>query len=161
MSATNATTHYELPIFASSDVPAWMTDFNTAMTKTDDALHTVAGVADDAKSVADEAKDTASTASDDATEAKTNAGEWTSPTTILATDWVQDSVDTSKYNYEITNTTVTVDSLLDLYFDDNAVAYIESAGNIVVTQSADKIKLQADFEPQQTIILQAIHIVNL
>lgn len=161
MSATNSTTHYELPVFISSDQPDWMTDFNTAMTKADAAIYANESTADEAKSKADDAKDAADQAVIDAAEAKENAGEWTSPYTILSTDWEQDQLDPSKYDFTITNTSVTVDSILDLYFDAASVAYIENAGNIEVTQEANKIKLQADFDPQQTIIIQAIHVVNI
>lgn len=39
MSATNQTTHYELPLFIDTDRPGWLTDFNNAMTKIDDAIY--------------------------------------------------------------------------------------------------------------------------
>lgn len=35
MSATNKTKNYELPIFTTTDVPSWLTDFNGAMNKID------------------------------------------------------------------------------------------------------------------------------
>ena len=35
MSATDKTTNYELPIFITTDVPSWLTDFNGAMNKID------------------------------------------------------------------------------------------------------------------------------
>lgn len=48
MSATNHTTNYELPIFVGSDKPAWLVDWNGAMTAIDTALHQVEGKADQA-----------------------------------------------------------------------------------------------------------------
>lgn len=38
MSATNATTNYALPIFIGTDKPAWLIDWNTAMTDIDAAI---------------------------------------------------------------------------------------------------------------------------
>ena len=48
MSATNHTTNYELPIFVGTDKPAWLVDWNGAMTAIDTALHQVEGKADQA-----------------------------------------------------------------------------------------------------------------
>lgn len=39
MSASNKTPNYELPIFIGTDKPSWLTDFDSAMTKIDEALH--------------------------------------------------------------------------------------------------------------------------
>lgn len=41
MSATNHTTNYNLPIFIGTDKPAWLVDFNGAMTSIDSSLKTV------------------------------------------------------------------------------------------------------------------------
>ena len=38
MSATNSTTNYALPIFIGTDKPAWLVDWNTAMTDIDSAI---------------------------------------------------------------------------------------------------------------------------
>lgn len=38
MSATNTTTNYSLPIFAGSDIPSWLTDWNGAMRAIDEAI---------------------------------------------------------------------------------------------------------------------------
>lgn len=48
MSATNHTTNYELPIFIGTDKPAWLVDWNVAMTAIDTAIHTAEGKADQA-----------------------------------------------------------------------------------------------------------------
>lgn len=48
MSATNHTTNYELPIFVGTDKPAWLVDWNEAMTAIDTAIHTAEGKADQA-----------------------------------------------------------------------------------------------------------------
>lgn len=66
MSATNKTTHYELPSFLGSDKPAWLVDWNGAMAAIDAAIY--------------EAKQTADGA---ATQAATNASDISSLTTIV------------------------------------------------------------------------------
>lgn len=38
MSATQKTTNYQLPIFVGTDIPSWLTDFNGAMNKIDEAI---------------------------------------------------------------------------------------------------------------------------
>lgn len=50
MSATQTTTNYQLPIFVGSDIPSWLTDFNEAMNKIDEAIKgasTTGGVSQD------------------------------------------------------------------------------------------------------------------
>lgn len=42
MGATNTTTYYNLPIFASSDSPKWLVDWPDAMNKIDSAIHQIA-----------------------------------------------------------------------------------------------------------------------
>ena len=42
MGATNKTTYYELPIFASNDSPKWLVDWPDAMNKIDSAIHQIA-----------------------------------------------------------------------------------------------------------------------
>ena len=58
MSATNSTANYELPIFLATDKPAWLTDWNGAMSAIDTAIHA-------AQATADGAQTTASTATTD------------------------------------------------------------------------------------------------
>lgn len=41
MSATNATTNYNLPLFIGTDKPAWLVDWNSAMTDIDSAIKAV------------------------------------------------------------------------------------------------------------------------
>ena len=48
MSATNNTTNYNLPIFVGSDVPSWLTDWNSAMQLLDTAIGNVLTVANKA-----------------------------------------------------------------------------------------------------------------
>lgn len=48
MSATNSTANYGLPIFVSSDVPSWLTDWNGAMGDIDTAIAAAKAVADSA-----------------------------------------------------------------------------------------------------------------
>lgn len=48
MSSTNKTTNYNLPIFVGSDVPSWLTDWNSAMQLLDTAIGNVLTVANKA-----------------------------------------------------------------------------------------------------------------
>lgn len=48
MSATNKTTNYNLPIFVGSDIPSWLTDWNSAMQLLDTAIGNVLTVANKA-----------------------------------------------------------------------------------------------------------------
>lgn len=48
MSATNSTANYGLPVFVSSDVPSWLTDWNGAMGDIDTAIAAAKAVADSA-----------------------------------------------------------------------------------------------------------------
>ena len=48
MSATNSTANYSLPIFVSSDVPSWLTDWNGAMGDIDSAIAAAKAAADSA-----------------------------------------------------------------------------------------------------------------
>ena len=52
MSATNSTANYELPIFLATDKPAWLTDWNGAMSAIDTAIHTAQAAADGAQTTA-------------------------------------------------------------------------------------------------------------
>lgn len=55
MSATNKTTHYELPVFVGGDMPGWLTDFNGAMNTIDGAIYEAKSAGDGAQSSADTA----------------------------------------------------------------------------------------------------------
>ena len=48
MSATNHTTHYNLPQFIAADKPSWLTDVNSAMAGIDSAIYAVDSVVGDA-----------------------------------------------------------------------------------------------------------------
>ena len=52
MSATNKTTHYELPSFVGSDKPAWLVDWNGAMSAIDTAIYAAKTTADGAATAA-------------------------------------------------------------------------------------------------------------
>ena len=76
MSATNKTTHYELPVFLGSDKPAWLVDWNGAMNLIDSAIY-------EAKSTADSAASSAATvAADLATLASTVSSQGTDLTAL-------------------------------------------------------------------------------
>lgn len=48
MAHTNETTYYDLPQFVTTDKPAWLVDFNGAMTSIDTAIHNAKSTADTA-----------------------------------------------------------------------------------------------------------------
>lgn len=82
MPATNKTTNYDLPIFIASDKPAWLTDWNGAMTAIDTAVASASqqgasadGKATTAQSTADTANATAKTALTTAQTAEATANE--------------------------------------------------------------------------------------
>lgn len=52
MSATNATTNYELPVFIATDKPAWLVDWNGAMNSIDSAIKEAKTAGDNAQSTA-------------------------------------------------------------------------------------------------------------
>lgn len=69
MSHSTSTPHYNLPQFASTDKPAWLTDINTAYSDIDTGLHNAKTAADDAQADASQALETAGDASAAATAA--------------------------------------------------------------------------------------------
>lgn len=75
MSATNKTLNYELPIFIDTDKPSWLGDWNGAMTKIDNSIKTIDGVAVSGVTVANEALTTAEGAVTTANNALTASGE--------------------------------------------------------------------------------------
>lgn len=75
MSATNKTLNYELPIFIDTDKPSWLGDWNGAMTKIDNSIKTVDGVAESGVTTANEALTTAEGAVTTANNALTASGE--------------------------------------------------------------------------------------
>ena len=75
MSATNKTLNYELPIFIDTDKPSWLGDWNGAMTKIDNSIKTVDGVAESGVTTANEALSTAEGAVTTANNALTASGE--------------------------------------------------------------------------------------
>lgn len=75
MSATNKTLNYELPIFIDTDKPSWLGDWNGAMTKIDNSIKTIDGVAESGVTVANEALTTAEGAVTTANNALTVSGE--------------------------------------------------------------------------------------
>lgn len=62
MAHTNSTTYYSLPQFESTDKPAWLTDFNGAMSAIDTGIHNAQDKADDAAEDATQALSDASSA---------------------------------------------------------------------------------------------------
>ena len=69
MAHTNSTTHYELPQFVTTDKPAWLTDFNGAMSAIDTGIYNAQDKADDAAADATQALSDAAGADSKATTA--------------------------------------------------------------------------------------------
>lgn len=72
MAHTNSTTHYSLPQFVTTDKPAWLTDFNGAMSNIDTGIYNAQDKADDA---AEDATQALSDAADAQTTANTADGK--------------------------------------------------------------------------------------
>lgn len=72
-SSTNKTTHYELSQYVASDLPTYLVDYNSDMSKIDTAINAAQTTADTASTAATNAATTASTAQTTANTAITNA----------------------------------------------------------------------------------------
>lgn len=84
-SSTNKTTHYELSQYVSSDLPTYLVDYNSDMSKIDTAINTAQTTADTASTAATNAQTAAETAQTTATTAVTNAASaQTSANTALS-----------------------------------------------------------------------------
>ena len=71
--STNKTTHYELSQYVSSDLPTYLVDYNSDMSKIDTGINTAKTTADTASTAATNAQTTAETAQTTANTAVTNA----------------------------------------------------------------------------------------
>ena len=71
--STNKTTHYELSQYVSSDLPTYLVDYNSDMSKIDTGINTAQTTADTASTAATNASTAASTAQTTAETAITNA----------------------------------------------------------------------------------------
>lgn len=72
-SSTNKTTHYELSQYVSSDLPTYLVDYNSDMSKIDTGINTAQTTADTASTAATNAQTAAETAQGTANTAVTNA----------------------------------------------------------------------------------------
>ena len=73
MAYSNSTTNYNLPQYAPTDKPKYLSDFNNAMQTIDTSIKSVSDVANTAKSTADTANTNATNAKTTAEKANTNA----------------------------------------------------------------------------------------
>ena len=80
MSATNSTVNYSLPIFIGTDKPAWLVDWNTAMTDIDSAIK---GVATDGEATATTVSGLATTVSSHTSSINSISGQITTLTTAV------------------------------------------------------------------------------
>lgn len=83
MSATNATTYYELPVFIATDKPAWLTDWNGAMTAIDTAIKEALTAGENAQTTANTATTSIATINDSLTTINTSLTTLTSTVTGL------------------------------------------------------------------------------
>lgn len=83
MSATNATTYYELPVFIATDKPAWLTDWNGAMSAIDTAIKEALTAGENAQTTANTATSNISTINDSLTTINTSLTTLTSAVTGL------------------------------------------------------------------------------
>ena len=83
MSATNATTYYELPVFIATDKPAWLTDWNGAMNAIDTAIKEALTAGENAQTTANTATTSIATINDSLTTINTSLTTLTSTVTGL------------------------------------------------------------------------------
>lgn len=83
MSATNATTYYELPVFIATDKPAWLTDWNGAMNAIDTAIKEALTAGENAQTTANTATSSIATINDSLTTINTSLTTLTSTVTSL------------------------------------------------------------------------------
>ena len=83
MSATNATTYYELPVFIATDKPAWLTDWNGAMNAIDTAIKEALTAGENAQTTANTATISIATINDSLTTINTSLTTLTSTVTGL------------------------------------------------------------------------------
>lgn len=129
MSSTNKTANYNLSQFIGTDKPAWLTDYNSDMSKID------AGI--------DAAKDTADAASGAASAASTSIGDLTTLTTTAKTDLVSaiNEVDTdagtaqtsANNAYNLANTANTTATGLQNYLTLSSITNYSDATDFTVT----------------------------
>ena len=83
MSATNATTYYELPVFIATDKPAWLTDWNGAMNAIDTAIKEALTAGENAQTTANTATTSIASINDSLTTINTSLTTLTSTVTGL------------------------------------------------------------------------------
>jgi len=88
MASTNKTTNYELSQFLGTDKPAWLTDYNTDMSKIDSGIHTAQTTATGADGKADTNATSIGTLANLTTDAKTSL--------VLAVNEVDSHADTAQ-----------------------------------------------------------------
>lgn len=139
MSATNATTYYELSQFVDNDKPTFLGNYNSDMLKIDTAIHEAAEDASTAVSTANTANSTANTASTAASNALTTANAasttaneasttaQTALTNAGAAVTAAEAAETAAKANDITNLAPAYDATLT-YGVGDLVTYIDSNG---------------------------------
>lgn len=97
MSSTNKTTNYELSQFIGADKPAWLSDYNTDMSKIDAGVHSAQTTATGADGKADTNATNIGTLSNLSTTAKTNL--------VAAINEVDTNADAAQQSADTANTT--------------------------------------------------------
>lgn len=160
-SSTNKTTHYELSQYVSSDLPTYLVDYNSDMSKIDTGINTAQTTADTASTAATNAQTAAetaqgtantavtnaATADTKATTANTNIGTLANLTTTVKTDLVSAINEVDSNTDSVASRTSTLETTVGKL--DGTVLYQSvsgNTGNIVLSQAA------SDFEEIEVFI---------
>lgn len=108
MSATNTTTHYNLPLFEATDKPTWLGDWNGAMTALDSAIYEASQTGSGESGKAEEALEKANQAIQQATEAQSQAATALSTATAAQTAVTNLTTDVTENATEIESLKTTV-----------------------------------------------------
>lgn len=109
MSSTNKTTNYQLSQFVGSDMPAWLGDYNTDMSKIDTAIKTASDDATDGKTQSDTNKNAIGTLANLTTTVKDNLVSAVNEVKTIADNAGTSAVGTAR----LTNGAVTTEKIED------------------------------------------------
>lgn len=154
MSATNATTYYELPVFIATDKPAWLTDWNGAMNAIDTAIKAALTAGENAQTTANTATTSISTINDSLTTINTSLTTLTSTVTGLVGS--VNTINSLIGNGEPTTSDKTlIGAINEIYamigggteVDADIVAYDNTASGLTATNVQDAIDELATATP--------------
>ena len=135
MSATNATTYYELPVFIATDKPAWLTDWNGSMNAIDTAIKDALTAGENAQATANTATTNIATINDSITTINTSLTTLTSTVTGLVGS--VNTINSLIGNGEPTTTDKTLIGAINEIYTDISDAGVLTGKPIVFTISED------------------------